>query len=295
PANLLALEATLEDLDLNMVKAYSGNEALGFLVENEFALVILDVQMPEMDGFEVANLMKKNEITRNIPIIFVTALNKDKEFINKGYEAGAVDYLSKPIEPEILISKVRVLADLYRSKSTVKEQAELLEKKAFFDPLTQLPNRSLFFNRLDHSIAQSKRNDEKLAIVFLDLDRFKYINDTLGHAVGDQLLQDVAKRLSDCARKSDTIARLGGDEFTLILSDISTSRGAAIVAQKILKSLTEPFFLLNGEYTIGASIGICLYPSNGVSAEELVKNADIAMYQAKHNGKNNYQFFTTEM
>jgi diguanylate cyclase (GGDEF)-like protein len=295
PANLLAMEATLEDLDLNMVKAYSGNEALGFLVENEFALVILDVQMPEMDGFEVASLMKKNEITRNIPIIFVTALNKDKKFITKGYEAGAVDYLSKPIEPEILISKVRVLAELYRSKSTVKEQAELLEKKAFYDALTQLPNRSLFFNRLNHSITQSKRNDEKLAIVFLDLDRFKYINDTLGHAVGDQLLQDVAKRLSDCARNSDTIARLGGDEFTLILSNISTSRGAAIVAQKILKSLTQPFFLSNGEYTIGASIGISLYPSNGVSAEELVKNADIAMYQAKQNGKNNYQFFTTEM
>ena len=295
PANLIALEATLEDLDLNLVKAYSGNEALGFLVEKEFALVILDVQMPEMDGFEVASLMKKNEVTRNIPIIFVTALNKDKKFISMGYEAGAVDYLSKPIEPEILISKVRVLAELYKSKSTVKEQAVQLEKKAFFDALTHLPNRSLFLNRLDHSIEQSKRNDEKLAIVFLDLDRFKYINDTLGHAVGDQLLQNVAKRLSDCARKSDTIARLGGDEFTLILPDISTSRSAAIVAQKILKSLSQPFLLLNGEYTIGASIGISLYPSNGVNAGELVKNADIAMYQAKQNGKNNYQFFTTEM
>ncbi len=295
PANLIALEAILEDLDLNLVKAYSGNEALGLLVEKEFALVILDVQMPEMDGFEVASLMKKNEITRNIPIIFVTALNKDKRFISKGYGIGAVDYLSKPIEPDILISKVRVLTELYRSKSTVKEQAELLEKKAFFDTLTHLPNRSLFFDRLEHSIVQSKRNNEKLAIVFLDLDRFKYINDTLGHAMGDQLLQDVAKRLSDCARKSDTIARLGGDEFILILPKISTSRGGAIVAQKILKSLTKPFFLSNAEYTIGASIGISLYPLNGVSAEELVKNADIAMYQAKQNGKNHYKFFTTEM
>ncbi|MCP4266685.1 MAG: EAL domain-containing protein [Candidatus Brocadiaceae bacterium] len=295
PENLLALEAVLEDLDLNLEKAYSGNEALGLLVEKEYALVILDVQMPEMDGFEVANLMKKNEMTKSIPIIFVTALNKDKEYITRGYEAGAVDYLSKPIETEILISKVRVLTELYKHKTTVKEQAEQLEEKAFFDALTKLPNRSLFFDRLDLSIEQSKRNNEELAIVFLDLDRFKYINDTLGHAVGDQLLQDVAKRLSDCARKSDTVARLGGDEFTLILPDISESRGAAIVAQKILNSLSQPFNLLNGEYTIGASIGISLYPSNGVNSEELVKNADIAMYQAKQNGKNNYQFFTTEM
>ncbi|MCP4253779.1 MAG: diguanylate cyclase, partial [Candidatus Scalindua sp.] len=295
PENLLALEAILEDLDLNLVKAFSGNEALGLLVEKEFALVILDVQMPDMDGFEVASLMKQNLITRNIPIIFVTAINKDKKFIFKGYEVGAVDYLSKPIDTDILISKVRVHVDLYRHKSSVEKQAEQLEKKAFIDTLTQLPNRSLFFDRLDHSISQSKRNNKELAVVFLDLDRFKYINDTLGHAVGDQLLQDVAERLTDCARKSDTVARLGGDEFTLILSDISTFRDAAIVSEKILKTLASPFSLLNGEYTIGASIGISLYPSNGVNSEELVKNADIAMYHAKQNGKNNYQFFTSEM
>ncbi|MCP4268842.1 MAG: diguanylate cyclase, partial [Candidatus Brocadiaceae bacterium] len=120
-------------------------------------------------------------------------------------------------------------------------------------------------------------------------------NDTLGHAVGDQLLQEVAKRLSDCARKSDTIARFGGDEFTLIFPDVSISRGIGIVVQRILNDLSKPFNLLNGEYTIGASIGISLYPSNGVNAEELVRNADIAMYQAKQNGRNNYQFFTKEM
>ncbi len=295
PENLLALEAALEDLDLDLVKAFSGNEALGLLVEKEFGLVILDVQMPDMDGFEMASLMKQNVLTRNIPIIFVTAINRDKKFIFKGYEVGAVDYLSKPIDTDILISKVRVHVNLYRHKASVEKQAEQLEKKAFIDTLTQLPNRSLFFDRLEHSISQSKRNNKDLAVIFLDLDRFKYINDTLGHAVGDQLLQDVAERLTDCARKSDTVARLGGDEFTLILSDISTSRDAAIVGHKILKSLTQPFKLLKGEYTIGASIGISLYPSNGVSAEELVKNADIAMYHAKQNGKNNYQFFTSEM
>ncbi len=295
PENLLALEATLEDLDVNMVKAFSGNEALGLLVEKEFGLVILDVQMPDMDGFEVASLMKQNLITRNIPIIFVTAISRDKKFIFKGYEVGAVDYLSKPIDTDILISKVRVHIDLYRHKSAVEKKAEQLEKKAFIDTLTQLPNRSLFFDRLEHSISLSKRNSNKLAIVFLDLDRFKYINDTLGHAVGDQLLQDVAKRLSDCARKSDTVARLGGDEFTLILPDITTFRDAAIVSQKILDSLTRPFCLSNAEYTIGASLGISLYPLNGDSSEELVKNADIAMYHAKQNGKNNYQFYTDEM
>ena len=302
-------ERILEPLDLDVEKAMSGQKALELALCHNFFLILMDVNMPDMDGFETASLILDHPKTKHIPVIFVTAIAIDESFEFKGYKCGAVDYMTKPINDDILLSKVKIfleiyqqkeqlqrtLGELYRHKSTVKEQAEQLEKKAFFDALTHLPNRSLFFNRLDHSIEQSRRNNEKLAIVFLDLDRFKYINDTLGHAVGDQLLQDVAKRLSDCARKSDTVARLGGDEFTLILPDISTSRGAAIVAQKILKSLTMPFLLSNGEYTIGASIGISIYPSNGISSEELVKNADIAMYQAKQNGKNNYQFFTTEM
>ncbi len=302
-------EMILEPLDIDIEKAMSGQKALELALSYEFFLILMDVHMPDMDGFETASFILDHPNTKHIPIIFVTAIAKDDNFKFKGYKSGAVDYMTKPINDDILLSKVRIflrihqqkerlqrtLGELYRHRSTIKEQAEQLEKKAFFDTLTHLPNRSLFFNRLDHSIEQSRRNNEKLAIVFLDLDRFKYINDTLGHAVGDQLLQDVAKRISDCTRKSDTVARLGGDEFTLILPDLLTSHGAAIVAQKILKSLNQPFNLLNGEYTIGGSIGISLYPSNGISSEELVKNADIAMYQAKQNGKNNYQFFTNEM
>ncbi|MCP4266680.1 MAG: EAL domain-containing protein [Candidatus Brocadiaceae bacterium] len=302
-------ERILEPLDLDVEKAMSGQKALELALCCDFFLILMDVNMPDMDGFETASLILDHPKTKHIPVIFVTAVATGESLEFKGYKSGAVDYMTKPINNDILLSKVRIfleihkqkeqlqrtLGELYRHKSMVKEQAEQLEKKAFFDALTLLPNRNLFSNRLDHSIEQSRRNNEKLAIVFLDLDRFKYINDTLGHAVGDQLLQDVAKRLSDCARKSDTVARLGGDEFTLILPDISTSRGAAIVAQKILNALSKSFNLLNGEYTIGASIGISLYPLNGISSEELVKNADIAMYQAKQNGKNNYQFFTTEM
>ncbi|MCP4255102.1 MAG: diguanylate cyclase, partial [Candidatus Scalindua sp.] len=302
-------ERILEPLDLDVEKAMSGQKALELALSHDFFLILMDVHMPNMDGFETALLILDHPRTKHIPVIFVTAVAKDEKFEFKGYKCGAVDYMTKPVNDDIMVSKVRVfleiylhkeqlqstLGELYRHKLIVQEQAGQLEKKAFFDTLTQLPNRSLFFDRLEHSIIQSERNNEKLAIVFLDLDRFKYINDTLGHAVGDQLLQEVAKRLSDCARKSDTIARFGGDEFTLIFPDASTSRGTGIVVQRILNDLSKPFNLLNGEYTIGASIGISLYPSNGVNAEELVRNADIAMYQAKQNGRNNYQFFTNEM
>lgn len=173
---------------------------------------------------------------------------------------------------------------------------------AFHDPLTGLPNRALFNDRLDRALALAARMHQDrpfmpvlLAVMFIDLDRFKYINDSLGHVMGDRLLQLVAERFISIVRKSDTIARLGGDEFMLLLPEIAQVEDVIKVAEKILKSLAQPFYLDHHQMYITASIGICFYPHDGDNSETLLKNADVAMYRAKEQGRNHYQIFTKSM
>ncbi len=177
----------------------------------------------------------------------------------------------------------------------VEEQlahAERVEYLAYHDGLTALPNRSLFSKLLGQSLNQAHRYNKRLAVMFLDLDRFKQINDTLGHEAGDQLLQEVAARLKACLRDSDTVARLGGDEFVVLLPELAEETYVATVAKKILSTVARPFELLGQEFRVTASIGISTYPQNGLDEQTLTKNADIAMYQAKEEGKNNFQFYS---
>jgi diguanylate cyclase (GGDEF)-like protein len=155
--------------------------------------------------------------------------------------------------------------------------------------LTDLPNRSLFLDRLNQNLKQSKRYGRKFALLFIDLDGFKSVNDTLGHDAGDELLKKTGKRIVDCVREADTVARIGGDEFTVILSSITSVDDAQTVAQKIINTLSTPFKIKDQEAQIGASIGISAYPDNGMDAEILLKNADDAMYRAKNSGKNDYR------
>lgn len=170
-----------------------------------------------------------------------------------------------------------------------------LERLANYDPLTRLPNRALFRDRLDQAIARSVRNDAKVALLFIDLDRFKSVNDGLGHEAGDQLLQSVAMRLQECVRRIDTVSRLGGDEFTLILEAINEMTDVVTVTGKVLRSLSAPFNIEGHEIYIGGSIGIALYPDDADDGNVLLKNADVAMYHAKSQGRNNYQFYTSAM
>ena len=293
--NLVALEKVLKRSDLNIIKARSGNDTLAMVLEHDFALVLLDVQMPDMDGYETAKLLRENRETSHIPIIFVTAINKEKRHIFKGYKSGAVDYLFKPIDEEILNSKVSVFLELNRQKKLIEDQATLMLEQAQFDALTKLPNRTLFTDRLNHALGESKRNNHKLAILFLDLDRFKNVNDTLGHDVGDLLLKEAAERLENCMRSSDTVARMDSNEFTIILTCDPTSRSCSIVAKKIINAIYQPFYLNGMECSVSASIGISMSPSDGNNVETLMKNADVAMYQAKSAGRNNYQFYSPSM
>ncbi len=175
-----------------------------------------------------------------------------------------------------------------------KRAEETINYLAFHDPLTDLPNRLLFFDRLNTALTYAKRNHKMLAVMFLDLDRFKFVNDVMGHAMGDRLLVDVARKLSDCIRANDTVARIGGDEFTILLPEINREEDASKVAEKIIQNLKKPWVLDQHEIHITTSIGIGLYPNDGQDAETLTKNADTAMYRAKEQG-DNYQFYTPAM
>ena len=188
------------------------------------------------------------------------------------------------------------LADSRARESIVKlKYAKRVEYLAYYDGLTSLPNRSLFNKLLTQAISQAQRHHRQLAVAFIDLDRFKQINDTLGHEAGDELLTEVASRLKGCLRDSDAVARLGGDEFVVLLSDLMEETYAATVAQKIVTAFVKPFTLLGQEFSVTASIGISTYPTDGLDEQTLTKNADIAMYQAKQDGKNRFQFYSENL
>lgn len=176
-----------------------------------------------------------------------------------------------------------------------KLDEERIRYQANFDALTGLPNRSLFIDRLHQSLLAMARANNKLGLMFIDLDGFKLVNDTLGHDKGDELLREAAERIAACTRTGDTVARLGGDEFTVIMPNLHRNHDAPVVAQRILASLNKPFLLGGTESFVSGSIGITLYPDDAADANDLLKNADAAMYRAKDNGKANYQFYTVDM
>ena len=188
-----------------------------------------------------------------------------------------------------------MLVQIEMRDQELRNKQNRLDYLAHHDTLTNLPNRLLFQDRLRHAISKARRMQQIMALLFLDLDRFKNINDSLGHEVGDQVLQEVAKRLTNIVRESDTLARLGGDEFVIALEQNTESRELTIVAQKILETLSTAFHIDTHELYITASIGISLYPANGLTPETLMKTADVAMYRAKEKGRNNFQFFALEM
>ena len=182
-----------------------------------------------------------------------------------------------------------------RDISERKRAEEIINFQLYHDLLTNLPNRALFRDRLNLAISQARRQDSQLAVMFLDMDRFKVINDSLGHLAGDQLLQAVAGRLTTCLRDSDTLARVGGDEFNLLIPDIAGREDAVMIATKIFDQLKQPVQLEGHEVFVSFSIGIALFPQDGASMEVLIKNADMAMYHTKSHGKNGYEFFSDNM
>jgi diguanylate cyclase (GGDEF)-like protein len=309
-ANLVAMRHLLADCGAELVEASSGNEALSLCLDQQFALILLDVNMPDMDGFEVAALLGEAEQLRDTPVIFVTAAYADDLNRLKGYRSGAVDYISKPINDVILQSKVRVFLELHSARMqlqrTLEElsernrqlQVEITERQrieatvrhqATHDMLTGLPNRVLFHEQLRVAMA-SAHAGQGFALALIDIDGFKAVNDTHGHPAGDALLQAIAARLNHHVRSDDTVARLGGDEFALIFEGVSAIDLVLQRCQEICDMLARPYPLAGtrGHFTahVSASIGIALWEPKLESDEALILAADRALYQAKENGKN---------
>jgi diguanylate cyclase (GGDEF)-like protein len=236
------------------------------------------------------------------PLATIVGLSADEQLADT--ERNRQVYLWRAVAASIAVSLIlavmgRMSRQLVLNRQTVMEEhithAKNVEHIAYHDSLTGLPNRSLFSKLLGHSITLAHRHERQLAVLFLDLDHFKNINDTLGHEAGDQLLSEVAARLRTCLRGSDTVARLGGDEFIVMLPELDVDIYAASVAHKILAAVARPFVLAGEDFRITASIGISTYPQDGVDEQTLIKNADVAMYRAKEEGKNNFQFYSEEL
>lgn len=425
---ILAVEA-LESAGVTVLQAEDGQEAYELCELHCPDIIIMDVMMPRMNGYDACRAIRESEAGEHIPILMVTGLD-DIASINQAYEVGATDFLPKPINYYLLPHRVRYMlrgkktADALRAsqvqldhaqriarlghwewlierqelrwskachhllpvggncdisqlklllqmvhvedRTTLEEsflhaerngieftlefrvcvegertrilrmQAEPLSDEngvrvsllgtiqdvterhetqqqihelAYYDHVTGLPNRALLYERMNLAISRARRRDEMFALLFLDLDRFKLVNDTLGHDAGDDLLTQVSKRLDDVIRKADlilklddrsdpeehTIARLGGDEFVVLLSEINKVEDAARVARRISKLIAESYDIEGSRVNISTTIGISVYPHDGCDAETLIKNADIAMYHAKKRGRNGYQFFSEDI
>ena len=260
--------------------------ALAILGHQRFDAILLDLGLPDASGAQTVS-----EVQRTVPEmpLLVLSATEDDNLAMQLVQAGAQDFLIKGEADGQQLS--RAVRYAIRRKHAEVELRCLAQK----DPLTGLANRSLFEDRLDQAIIRANRTRTPLALMFLDLDRFKLINDTLGHAVGDRLLRTVGTRLLDCVRECDTVARLGGDEFTVILEDIKHSQGAITVAEKILSAIERPFRIADSEIHTTTSVGIAMYPDCGRDATALTRSADAAMYLAKEEGRNAYRFYTEEM
>ncbi|QAU34219.1 EAL domain-containing protein [Janthinobacterium sp. 17J80-10] len=453
PGALFALHTILTDLDVPIETATSGEQALMCLLKQDFAVIVLDVKMAGLDGFETARLIRQRPRSRFTPIIFLTshrATDLDRAI---GYELGAVDYLFMPVAPEVLKSKAQVFIDLAQNKrqagrkdsdlehqnralrqelehvtrlnevlraeigarhppdgmlqnseaerliiqhagdfvalldaratwvyaspsyqsefgkniradadyfdivhpddrervraafaqlmtgetqqrvhyrvqmskrgerhleseaslihdaagkvtqvvivsrdvSERKEMEAYILHQSVHDALTGLPNRLLLVDRMKQATAHLGRKNAPVAVLFIDLDRFKDINDTLGHAAGDRLLQEVAERLGKCVREGDTVARLSGDEFVVLLAGLNDVRDAALVADKIVATVSAPCRIGGSELRVSPSIGIAIFPGDGHDIDELLRNADTAMYHAKQEGRGRFSFFASSM
>jgi len=286
-ANVQLLEHMLRDVGYRCIASTTDPHAVCALHrDNRYDLILLDLQMPGMDGFQVMDGLKEIETDGYVPILVITAQPGHKL---RALASGAKDFVAKPfdlIEVKTRIHNMLEVRLLYRQ---LEQYSRALESQALHDALTGLPNRRLLMDRLSLAIAHARRNTSAMAVLFLDLDGFKQINDTLGHDAGDTLLSMVAGRLVAAVREEDTVARMGGDEFVIGLWELSHADDVATLVSKVILAVSQPYRIQGRDVRITASIGVGIYPLHGEAVETLMKNADLALYEAKRAGKNNYR------
>jgi diguanylate cyclase (GGDEF)-like protein len=260
--------------------------ALTLLRTGDFSVVLTDLHLPDSQGIDTVKRLLV--VCRYIPVVVLSSVDDDQAILDT-VESGAQEYIHKSqLDGKVILRTIR--------QAIRRKQAELsLRRLAHYDALTGLANRSQFRRRLEHALARTQRRGTSAALMMIDLDRFKTINDSLGHQAGDRMLVMVAKRLRACLRDTDKVARLGGDEFTVTLEDLQTPNEAAEIAQKILEAISKPFAVGRHQLYVTPSIGITLFPHDGADADRLTRNADTAMYKVKAAGRNGYMFFAPSM
>ena len=287
------------------------SDALLHLAKGGVDIVLLDTGLPDTHGLD--SVRRVHELAPNVPVLVLAGLN-DETLASEALKEGAQDYLIKgQLESRALPRALRHAVERHRLQTDADQVKKLqlaltddfliaaratsleMSHSASHDALTDLPNRVLFNDRLTQAISLAERQKKQLAVMYIDLDHFKKINDSLGHEIGDKLLQSVAERLKESVRRSDTISRLGGDEFLVLLSQVEHEEDAIFSARKILRALTVPYVINRNSLDVSVSIGVSAYPSDGQDAEGLINKADNALYEAKRNGRNTYQFFRGEM
>ena len=332
--NLRVLSNTLTQSGYKIRCAKNGMMALKAADKVVPDLILLDIGMPGMDGYEVCLRLKSSEKTKNIPVVFISALSDVLDKV-KAFQVGGVDYITKPFQVEEVLARVKNQLELQSAKAEicllnqkleqrVKERTlelkvtnqkllgvnhqlkqEVTERRkaeqqliydALYDNLTGLPNRTLLMERVDRAIQRTKRHPEHLfALLFIDLDRFKMVNDSLGHFIGDRLLIAISQILQLDLRTIDTVARLGGDEFVILLDGIDSLQNAISIGDRLQQQLQQPINIEGHSIISGASIGIALGTPKYENSSEVLRDADIAMYRAKDKGKNCYEVFDEAM
>jgi len=254
--------------------------------KNRYDLILLDLQMPGMDGFQVMQNLKEIETDGYVPILVITAQPGHKL---RALTAGAKDFISKPFDLMEAKTRIHNMLEVRLLYKQLEHYSRTLESLALHDALTGLPNRRLLMDRLSLAIAHARRNKRTMAVMYLDLDGFKQINDTLGHDAGDTLLKMVAARLVAAVRQEDTVARLGGDEFVIALWELNHADGVAKLVSKVMQAVSQPYRIQDRGVNMTVSVGVGIYPTHGEEVETLMKSADLALYEAKRTGKNDYR------
>jgi two-component system cell cycle response regulator len=286
-ANVQLLEQMLGEAGYRCITSTMDPHAVCALHRaHHYDLILLDLQMPGMDGFQVMDGLKAIETGGYLPVLVITAQPGHKL---RALNAGAKDFISKPFDLVEVKTRIHNMLEVRLLYKQLEQYSRALESLALHDALTGLPNRRLLFDRLSLAIAHARRNKSTMAVMYLDLDGFKQINDTLGHDAGDTLLSMVADRLVAAVRQEDTVARMGGDEFVIALWESSHADGMASLVSKVIQAVSQPYRIEGRDVNITASVGVGIYPTHGEQVETLMKSADLALYEAKRAGKNDYR------
>jgi len=294
--NLLVVDDTEINIDIllellsdsyEITVALDGPSALEIVEEEEIDLILLDIMMPNMDGYEVCKVLKSNEKTKDIPVIFITA-KIDESSIEKAYDVGGIDYVTKPFKPKELLARIKTQLTMQELIQNLEATHKELKLLASIDPMTKLFNRRYFTTTAESMLDLAKRNEKELSILMIDIDKFKNINDTYGHPVGDNVIITLANKLLKHQRKSDVICRFGGEEFIILLPNTSLE-GAKIVSEKIRADIEKTVISLDKttqlHFTI--SVGVSFIDvKNEPNIELAIKRVDKALYRAKENGRN---------